>query len=229
MFLVFKWLTSLVYPHLMYLSLVTRLFKQEASMGMMPVDPLNQTTEKPQEMLLKVQTRLKQRKSLPRNSCILCYYHVTEFMTRVMCCCRSNNFFRSIAQGKAIVRRELDLFYYLKHQRLIQATLLAITTHEQRRLIKQQVKTGLFVAPFKSEVSIFDEFKNFRQRRKTQKISQKLWTSSMEEDSSEEDFEFLSQYLEEHNGLPYGAMKLLRGCVQFEYKDRKYPGRFGRG
>ena len=51
----------------------------------------------------------------------------------------------------------------------------------------------------------------------------------MEEDSSEEDFEFLSQYLEEHNGLPYGAMKLLRGCVQFEYKDRKYPGRFGRG
>ena len=88
-------------------------------------------------------------------------------MTRVMCGCRSNNFFRSFEQGKAIVRRELDLFYYLKHQRLIQATLLAITTHEQRRLIKQQVKTGLFVAPFKKDVSIFDEFKNFRQRRKT--------------------------------------------------------------
>lgn len=24
-------------------------------------------------------------------------------------------------------------------------------------------------------------------------------------------------------------MKLLRGCVSAEYKDRKYPGRFGRG
>ena len=51
----------------------------------------------------------------------------------------------------------------------------------------------------------------------------------MEEDSSSEDFEYLQQYLEEHNTLPYGAMKLLKGCVNFEYKDRKYPGRFGRG
>lgn len=51
----------------------------------------------------------------------------------------------------------------------------------------------------------------------------------MEEDSSEEDFEYLQQHLEEHKNLPPGAMKLLRGVVSSEYKDRKFPGRFGRG
>jgi hypothetical protein len=39
--------------------------------------------------------------------------------------------------GKKSVRKELDLFYYLKKSRRIQATILALTTHEQRRLIKQ--------------------------------------------------------------------------------------------
>ena len=57
----------------------------------------------------------------------------------------------------------------------------------------------------------------------------KLWNSSMEEDSSEEDFEYLQQHLEEYKTLPPGAMKLLRGCVSNQYKDRNYPGRFGRG
>lgn len=51
----------------------------------------------------------------------------------------------------------------------------------------------------------------------------------MEENSSEEDFEYLQQHLEEHKTLPSGAMKLLRSVVSSEFKDRKYPGRFGRG
>lgn len=51
----------------------------------------------------------------------------------------------------------------------------------------------------------------------------------MEENSSEEDFEYLQQYLEEHKQLPPGSMRLLRNVVSTEYKDRKFPGRFGRG
>lgn len=62
-----------------------------------------------------------------------------------------------------------------------------------------------------------------------QAMGERLWNSDMEEVSSEEDFEYLQQYMEEHKRLPDGTMKLLRGVVSNEYKDRKFPGRFGRG
>ena len=80
----------------------------------------------------------------------------------------------------------------------------------------------MYVAPFKKEVSLLEELKNKdkgldldgkKKKGKEPGILSKLWTSSMEEDSSSEDFEYLQQYLEENKTLPYGAMKLLRGCV----------------
>jgi hypothetical protein len=63
--------------------------------------------------------------------------------------------------GKQSIKKELDLFYYLKKSRRIQATMLAITTPEQRRLIKQQVKAGLYVAP---PVGIGQLYENFKSR-----------------------------------------------------------------
>ena len=51
----------------------------------------------------------------------------------------------------------------------------------------------------------------------------------MEEDSSSEDLEYLEKRLESTNHLSKETLKMLRKIVSNEYKDRKYPGRFGRG
>lgn len=67
------------------------------------------------------------------------------------------------------------------------------------------------------------------EERRKQQAARGLWDSSDEEDSSEEDFEYLSQRLEETKTLPPDVMKMLRGVVSNQYQDRKYPGRFGRG
>jgi hypothetical protein len=59
--------------------------------------------------------------------------------------------------------------------------------------------------------------------------NQPLWNSSDEETSSEEDFDYLEKRLNETHTLPTEAMTMLRSVVSNTYKDRKYPGRFGRG
>ncbi len=83
-------------------------------------------------------------------------------------------------QGRGTIRRELDIFHFLKNQRNFEATLNSLTTFEQRRLIKQQVRAGLLVAPVTGSL-----------RRKGRREVSKLWDSGDEETSSEEDFNFI--------------------------------------
>ena len=84
----------------------------------------------------------------------------------------------------------------------MQATLLALTTHNQRRLIKQQVRSGLLVAP------VQDKDKG----TPGSNSKGKLWDSDDEETSSEEDFDFVQQQLDDGKVNPE-TMKLLRGIV----------------
>jgi hypothetical protein len=56
----------------------------------------------------------------------------------------------------------------------------------------------------------------------------KYWDSGQEETSSEEDFEHLQLQLERHKRLPKSTVKMLRNVISNTYKERKYPGRFGR-
>lgn len=137
-------------------------------------------------------------------------------MYKLFCCCRSTKFARSIEQGKGMIRRELDLFNFLTNQRKYEANLQALTTFDQRRLIKQQVRAGLLVAPIKS--------KNTGRRNDA-----KLWDSEDEETSSDEDFHWLTKRLHEEEGqLDDETMRLLRGVVTQFYKDRKHPERYNR-
>jgi len=73
------------------------------------------------------------------------------------------------------------------------------------------------VAPYEKIVNEMDKYKNKGKKKQQTKEPSKLWNSSMEEDSSEEDFEYLQQYLEEHKTLPPGSMRLLRNVVSVEY------------
>ena len=59
------------------------------------------------------------------------------FLFQLFCCCRDTRFAKSIKLGRGIIRRELDLFHFLQNQRSFGASINALTTFDQRRLIKQ--------------------------------------------------------------------------------------------
>jgi len=101
---------------------------------------------------MAAQERMKQRRDLPKNRC--CYYNLLNFelcLYKLVCCCKLNKYGQSVRQGRRQIERELNLSRFLKQQRRIKATLNAITTYEQRRLIKQQVKAGLYVQNYFEE------------------------------------------------------------------------------
>ena len=56
----------------------------------------------------------------------------------------------------------------------------------------------------------------------------KLWDSSDEETSSEEDFNFLEDKLKNKQDLTPEELRLLRGVLQPPFKDRKDPEYFNR-
>lgn len=75
------------------------------------------------------------------------------------------------------------------------------------------MKSGLYVAPFKKEVSALEKLKRDKnlnlddanandKKKKDDFGTGQLWNSDMEEDSSSEDFEYLQQHLEEYKTLP---------------------------
>ena len=113
----------------------------------MPRDPLAVERASPADLLIVAQTRLRERQKLPTYTLYLAWLHFLMLLKQIFRCCGTTKFGRALSQGKAQMRRELNLFNFLRKQRQTAATLLAITTHEQRRLIKQQVKAGLYVAP----------------------------------------------------------------------------------
>ena len=130
----------------MFQDIILSLFKSDPSKADEPRDPEAQDSQTAADLLLAAQQRMKQRKDLPKDRC--CYYNCQNLemlLHKLFCCCRTNRYGQSMRQGRRQIERELNLFHFLKQQRRVKATLNAITTYEQRRLIKQQVKAGLYV------------------------------------------------------------------------------------
>lgn len=129
------------------LSMVTRLFRTDPNKGQIPRDPLLLEKATPQELLKLAKQKIKDRRPLSRGSADTCAQILKLLCCKAFCCCRDTRFSKVVNQGRGTIRRELDLFHFLKNQRQFEATLNALTTYDQRRLIKQQVRAGLLVAP----------------------------------------------------------------------------------
>lgn len=86
-----------------------------------------------------------------------------------------------------------------------------MTTFDQRRLIKQQVRAGLFIAPVKGG------------SKYSKQGNGKLWDSEDEDTSSEEDLHWLQKKLHEDGDLDDESKRLLQGILTQSYKDRKNP------
>lgn len=201
-------------PWVTYLSIIVRIFRVDPGKGQTPRDPLAVEKADPAELIAMAQRRLKERTPLTKGKCDLWLLNA-EALIKMVFTCRTSKFGKIFNQGRSQIRRELNLFHFLKTQREVQATFNAITPMNKRRLIKRAVRAGLLVTPM-------------RKVPHEHSIKGKNWDTDQEETSSEEDFDYLKWELEETGTLPPNTMKLLRGVVQMPFKDRKNPERYER-
>jgi len=127
----FAWLWM---PWFTYLSVIVRLFKIDASKGRMPRDPTAVDKTNNEDLVAQCKERVKSRVKMNHNCCDIKVLSFEALITK-MFTCRPSKFGRILEQGTAMIRRELNLFKFLKKMREIEATLYSITTFEQRRLI----------------------------------------------------------------------------------------------
>jgi hypothetical protein len=183
---------------LTYMHVIMGLFKVDPAKGQTPRDPHSIERSTPANLLTMAQRRLKERKPLNGNPILNALLNVEAAIMRVFTC-KDNSWALILNQGRSQIRRELNLFNFLKQQREIAQTFEAVAPFETRRIIKKQVKAGLLVAPY---------------NRMMQKLyGGRLWGSEEEPDSSEEDLDYLRWELQEKKTLTPDTMKLLRGVV----------------
>ena len=197
-------------PWFTYFSVIVRLFRVDPSKGKIPRDPTLVEKAEPDQLLAAAKARVKERVPLTQNECSLAVLNFEALVTKIFTC-RHSKFGRILEQGTTHIRRELDLFNFLKQQRQIMATLDCITTFEQRRMIRQQVKAGLLVAPMTGGAK--DGGKGKGKGKDGKRGASKLWNSDDESTSSDEDFNFLEERLKNKKILSPEDMKFLRGVV----------------
>lgn len=204
-----------------YFSVIVRLFKVDPSKGKIPRDPTALERCDAKELLESAKARVKERTYLTSGYWSLLTLNFEALMSQALTC-RPSKFGRIIEQGTRQMRSELDLFSFLKKMKELTATIDAVTTFEQRRMIRQQVKAGLLVAPY-DPTNVKDKSKDPKGKR-----APRLWASSDEDTSSEEDFNFLEERLATKKNLSPEDMRYLRGILQPPFKDRKHPERMKR-
>ena len=191
--------------------------------GKTPRDPLLEEKATSAELIKMAKQKVKARRPLPRTTEEVIMRVSYHFFQRFFYCCkRRTGVEASLTQAERMVNREMDLYKFLKNSRQAEASIHALTTFEQRRLINQQVKANLLVAPV---------VRGKRAREDPRKYRVKLWDSGDEETSSEEDFHYLTKQLNEKDKggeLDKITKQLLRGVIQESYKNRKHPERYYR-
>lgn len=113
---VLRWFFGLFMPWFMELSIILRMFKVDPSKGKRPRD-YNLDDTNPREMIEKAKERLKERVPITQKCCSLCLLIFEKFIARL--CCINSKFGRIVNQGSRTIKRELNLFNFLKNQREI--------------------------------------------------------------------------------------------------------------
>ena len=136
---------------------------------------------------------------------------IFESVIRILTCGK-NRWSRTVQEGVKQIKGELDIFNYMRRLRMTAATVNALTTFNQRRLLEAQVETSFLLQPLKQEEDADDDDKSTSEKkRKKQRLTRSGShigdTSSSEE--SEEDFAFLDQELKDKTELDEISQRLL--------------------
>lgn len=125
-----------------------------------------------------------------------------------------NRWSRTVNEGVKQIKGELDIFNYMRRLRMTQATVNALTTFNQRRLLDAQVETSFLLQPLKKQDGSDDEDgKGKKLKRKLSRSGSRIDETSSDEES-EEDFAFLDQELKDKSELDEISQRLLAGIIQ---------------
>lgn len=166
-------------------------------------------SRKNEELLEDARNAMRKRAPLSNNSCdkvVLAFESSVKW-----CTCTRTKFSRIVHEGMDQIKKDLDIHNHLKKIRLIQATVNALTTFNQRRMLLHQVETSFLLRPHLKPGRLV-KGKDGKVRR--------LASSSDTETESDEDFEFLAQKLK-RNELDEIETRLLQGIIQKPPKNRK--------
>ena len=153
----------------------------------------------PKVLLAEARTVAKNRVWMT-NSC--CDRFVLLFEAIIgSCLCKVTKFGKILAQGRKEIETEFNVYNYMQKLRLLQGTVNALTTFNQRRLLEHQVETSFLLTPFKTEKDADGNKKSKEERRKAASARKKGKVIHSSDETSEEDFFFLEKILRESNEL----------------------------
>ena len=100
--------------------------------------------------------------------------------------------------GVKQISEELDIFNYMKGLRMTKASVNALTTFNQRRLLEAQVETSFLLKPLKKGDGSDEEGKK---QSASSKRRQNRHSDSSSGEESEEDFAFLDEEIRDRTEL----------------------------
>ena len=109
----------------------------------------------------------------------------------------------------------------MQRMRMLQGTINALTTFNQRRLLQHQVETSFLLSPYKNQADDGDKAKNGKGGKAPKSASKKKRILDSDDESSEEDFFFLEKALKESAELDDVDRRLLIGIVQAPQAEKK--------
>jgi len=184
----------------MHLQIIQGLFRVDPTKGKKPKSKAKMDSRKNEELLEDARNAMRKRTPLSNNACdkvVLAFESSVKW-----CTCTRTKFSRIVHEGMDQIKRDLDIHNHLKKMRLIQATVNALTTFNQRRMLLHQVETSFLLRP---HLQRGKEVKG-----KDGKI--RRLASSSDDTESDENFEFLAQKLK-RNELDEIETRLLQGII----------------
>ena len=114
------------------------------------------------------------------------------------------------------------MYNYMQKIRMLQGTINALTTFNQRRLLMHQVETSFLLKPYaKKHEDDEDGAKKKKSEKRAKASGKKKRILDSEDESSEEDFFFLEKALKDSAELDEVDRRLLVGIVQAPPKEKK--------
>ena len=134
---------SCIVPYLMHLHIIRNLFKVDNNHGKKRQSTLKLKNKSHDGLVREAKAAHKGRIKLTTNACDS-FMLIFESFIRVFTC-GQNRWSRIVGEGILQIKGELDIFNYMRRLRMTQATVNALTTYNQRRLLAAQVETSFLL------------------------------------------------------------------------------------
>ena len=151
----------------MHLTIVRNLFKVDPTKDKKPKSLIAMKKKDPKVLLAEARSVAKLRVNMTRNICDRILLVVEAVIGQVTC--KFTKFAKIIAQGRKEIQEDLNIYNYMTKLRLLQGTVNALTTFNQRRLLQHQVETSFLLRPFKKSQDTLDDIKTAHKKHETKR------------------------------------------------------------